>query len=108
MLVLQPSVDKHSVCLKTVAGIQWTMKLEYPKMNCYGVLVSSVAVWYVQYNNVVILDEGCDFLTTNCNTTSFPYSCTGTSRQCFFDYQSFVSTPQTLLYSLVLMCYVNL
>ena len=77
------------MCLKIVAGIQWTMKLEYPKRNCYGVLVSSVTVW--DYGHIT--DEGCGFLTANCNSTSYPYSCTpccDTSMQCAYDYQSTV------------------
>lgn len=36
-------------------------------------------------------DEGCDFITTNCNSTSYPYSCTSCCEllaQCTHDYQA--------------------
>ena len=92
--VLLLSADKLSVCLKTVAGTQWTMKLEYPKRSCYGELVSCIRMWLFIMTLWSFLDEGCGFLTADCNTTSYPYSCTpccDSSVQCAYDYQSAVS-----------------
>ena len=42
----------------------------------------------------VYLDEGCGFVTANCNTTSYPYACAPCCSQkieCSYDYQSAVS-----------------
>lgn len=40
-------------------------------------------------------DEGCDFVTANCNSTTFPLACTsccGQQIECTYDYQAIVSS----------------
>ena len=47
-----------------------------------------------KYTCNLYLGEGCDFVTANCNSTSYPYACEPCCFQnveCAYDYQSAVS-----------------